>query len=350
MTITSPDQDHPPAGEDLLPPVQPPSAGFIIQLFVVPALIVLVIVTVWLGFNWLVRRTSMGPEQLIQGLEQGPSIARWQRASDLAFMLPNKRYAQVRRNPAAAAQVAQILARELDRAESPGGMEEHEIQFRYYLTQTLGQFDVPDGVDVLLQAARTKRDPSEWLVRYSAIQSLARRIELNLVQKSDRPEMEAALLQLAEDEDPSVRSATAYALGKLGTPAAVERLEVMADDPDADTRYNAAVALAHHANDKAAETLAEMLDPQQLGSLPQTGQPAPGPGRGAIAHTAIEAVQELARQNPAADLSPVVAALQRLANADPDTLVEAHLPPRLVSEARQALRAIDRQPAESAGP
>ena len=43
------------AGDDLLPPVEPPSAGFIIQLFVVPALIVLVIVSVWFTFSWLVR-------------------------------------------------------------------------------------------------------------------------------------------------------------------------------------------------------------------------------------------------------------------------------------------------------
>ena len=39
----------PPAGEDLLPPVEPPSAGFLIQLFVVPALIVILIVAAWLA-------------------------------------------------------------------------------------------------------------------------------------------------------------------------------------------------------------------------------------------------------------------------------------------------------------
>src|SRR5690242_6222897 len=48
---------RPPLGEELLPPVEQPSARFIVQLFVVPALIVVLIVGVWLSFNWLVRST-----------------------------------------------------------------------------------------------------------------------------------------------------------------------------------------------------------------------------------------------------------------------------------------------------
>ena len=70
---------RPPLGEDLLPPVEQPSARFIIQLFVVPALIVIGIVAVWLLFNWLVRQTTAQPEDLIKGLEQGARVARWQR-------------------------------------------------------------------------------------------------------------------------------------------------------------------------------------------------------------------------------------------------------------------------------
>ena len=38
-------------GESALPPVEPPSAGFIVQLFVVPALIVLAVVGVWALFG-----------------------------------------------------------------------------------------------------------------------------------------------------------------------------------------------------------------------------------------------------------------------------------------------------------
>ena len=40
---------------DDLPPVEPPSAGFLVQLFLVPALIVGIIVCVWLAFHWLAQ-------------------------------------------------------------------------------------------------------------------------------------------------------------------------------------------------------------------------------------------------------------------------------------------------------
>ena len=83
-------ESRPPLGEELLPPVEQPSARFIIQLFVVPALIVMLIVAVWLSFNWLVRSTALGPDKLIQGIEDGPSAARWQRASELADLLQKR--------------------------------------------------------------------------------------------------------------------------------------------------------------------------------------------------------------------------------------------------------------------
>ena len=111
-------ESRPPLGEDLLPPVEQPSARFIIQLFVVPALIVALIVAVWLAFNWLVRSTELGPDQLIQGIEQGPNVARWQRARELADLLQNKRFASFKRDPQAAAHLARILDREMERAKT----------------------------------------------------------------------------------------------------------------------------------------------------------------------------------------------------------------------------------------
>src|SRR6186997_348175 len=111
-------QSRPPLGEDLLPPVEQPSARFIIQLFVVPALIVVMIVAVWLAFNWLVRSTELGPEQLIQGIQQGPNVARWQRARELADLLQDKRYPEFRHSHKSAADLARMLDRELDQADT----------------------------------------------------------------------------------------------------------------------------------------------------------------------------------------------------------------------------------------
>lgn len=328
-------------GEDLLPPVEPPSAGFIIQLFVVPALIVVVIVAVWLSFSWLVRRTATRPQDLIQGMEQGPSIARWQRANELADMLRNERFADFKRSGADAAQLAQILDRELEQA-SPNGGGQEDITLRYFLTRALGEFEVTDGIDVLVKAAETNRGPSDQLVRSGALEAIAVRAfnlrRLDPPQELSHPELEPALLRLAGDEDPLIRSQTAYTLGQIGTPAAIERLEGMADDPDADTRYNAAVALAHHGNAGAVETLAEMLNLDELTSVRADGdEQNRAPDRAVIVHTAIGAAQELAKRNPEADLSPIVESLEQLAAADAATLAKSQLPSRVASDAKRAL-------------
>src|SRR5947209_338871 len=71
-----------------LPPVQPPSAKFIVQLFVVPALIVLgVLIPVVL----LVRGCAKSPEELITDLHSANSDVRWRAAEQLAQMLPRDR-------------------------------------------------------------------------------------------------------------------------------------------------------------------------------------------------------------------------------------------------------------------
>jgi HEAT repeat protein len=335
----------------LLPPVEPPSAGFIIQLFVVPALIVLVIVAVWLSFSWLVRRTATRPQDLIQGLEQGPSVARWQRASELADMLRNERFADFRRDPQSAAQVARILERQID----SGSMSEDDVQFRKYLAHALGEFETREGIDALMKAAQTDRNPAEALVRDAALQAIAVRIynlrRLDPSQEPLHPELESALLRLAEDEDPAIRFQAAYALGHLGTPAAVERLEVMVDDPHTDTRYNAAIALARRGNERSVETLAEMIDLDEwMSGRREAGSQSQALHRGVIVQTAIAAAQELARQNPEADLSLIIEALERLAKAEPESLMEAQLPPRLASDAADALKVIDREAAGSSRP
>jgi hypothetical protein len=329
-----------PAGDDLLPPVEPPSAGFIIQLFVVPALIVLVIVSVWLALSWLVRRTS--PETLVQGLNQGPSVARWQRASELADMLRNKRFEAFKRNEKAANDLARILDREIDQAKTSDGMQEQEITLRYFLARALGEFEVTDGLGVLLKAATTNRHPSERLVQQGAIEALA--VRAYNLQRLDpplglaHPDLYPALGRLAADDDPRIRSQVAYTLGQIGTSEGLKLLEALADDPDPDTRYNAAVGLAHHGNAQAVETLAEMLDLEELTSMrvEAVGQDETFK-RAVIVGNALQAVETLADKNPDVDFSPVNESLQQLANADRAQLDKARLPSRVASDAQRLL-------------
>jgi hypothetical protein len=338
-----------PAGEDNLPPVEPPSAAFLIQLFVVPALIVLVIVGVWLTFTWLVRRTS--PETMIQGLESGPSVARWQRASELADMLRNKRFGEFKRDAKAAGQLARILNREIDQATSEHGMEEEEITLRYFLARALGEFEVQEGIDVLLKAAQTERAPGEQLVRHGALEAIAVRAhnlsELKPPKTPQNDDLMPALEKLSADKDPQIRSQAAYALGQIDTPAAIKRLEVLVDDPDADTRYNAAVALARRGKEKALETLAEMLDLEELSSMRAgNDERSEATRRAVIISNALHAVETLANQNPAADFALVIESLERLAAADARELNDLQIPSRAASEAQRVLEFLESRSAE----
>lgn len=343
---------HRASGEELLPPVEPPPAGFILKLFVIPALIVIVLLAVWQVPKWLVRSTTDRPEELIQRLEQGSSIARFQTAFDLANKLRDGQCKKFRQDPKAASQLAAILERQVELGGSDGGMDEAEVRFRTYLARALGEFEVEEGIDALLKAAETNRDPREQIVRDGAVQAIAVRAynlqHLKPPLELTNPQLHAAFVRLATDEDPVIRLQTAFALGTIGTPWAVERLESMVGDPHADTRYNAAMGLAVHGNAKAIETLSEMLQLEDLPSArEETSENNQAFKRAVIVSNAIQATQELAKQNPNADLSPIVEALERIVSADDATLNKARIPTGVVPIVRSVLRELqhDRKPA-----
>jgi HEAT repeat protein len=333
---------RPPLGEELLPPVEQPSARFIMQLFVVPALIVLVIVGVALTFSWLVRSATVDHNALIKGIESGPAVAKWQRASELADMLNNPRYAHLKRDEKTAEHLAQILDRAIDQSNGDQDSQE-DATLRVFLARALGEFEVPDGTEVLLKAAETKRTPHDELVRQRAIEALA--VRAYNLQQHDPPEqlsdpdLEPTLVRLAGDEDTAIRSRATFALGKLGTPAAIEKLEALVNDPDPDTRYNAALALAHRGNSTAVDTLAEMLDLSELSkSADDKDSEDVGFKRSVIISSAIDGAHALARQNPNADLTNVLKALQQLVKTDDKELEKHHVPKRIISDADRALQ------------
>ena len=156
-----------------------------------------------------------------------------------------------------------------------------------------------------------------------------------------------ALEQLSEDDDPLVREKVAFALGQINTPSAIQRLEIMVDDPHADTRYNAAVALARHGNAKAVETLAEMLDLEELAAMRSgENERAEQARRTVIVGNALQAVEALAEQTPRADLSPVIESLKQLASASTRELNDALVPTIAASEAKRVLGSIQDRTAE----
>ena len=78
-----------------LPPVQPPSGRFIIQLFVVPGAIILAVVLVVLGFSYYGKRLR-DPSYFLHQLDSDNADIRWRGASDLAQILKRPEPATLR--------------------------------------------------------------------------------------------------------------------------------------------------------------------------------------------------------------------------------------------------------------
>ncbi len=162
--------DFPPrtiAPDDALPPVEPPSARFLIQLFVIPGVIVLVIVSLWLGFTWLVS-DSGDPRTYLEHVRSN-SQKRWHAAVYLAGALADDQHAALRGDGQFMAEMAAVLDADI----AAGDMDEYPVRFRSYLCRGLGHFRVASGLPSLVTGAMTQRDPAEVEVRLSALEALA---------------------------------------------------------------------------------------------------------------------------------------------------------------------------------
>src|SRR4026207_1753945 len=90
-----------------LPPLQPPSVGFILQLFVIPMVIVSIIVVIWLLFNWLAHMGT-NPTELVRDLKKMDAVS-GRKAVTLADLWPNPRNAALKKDEELAREVAAVL-------------------------------------------------------------------------------------------------------------------------------------------------------------------------------------------------------------------------------------------------
>lgn len=324
--------------DDVLPPVEPPSATFIVQLFVIPAVIVLVIVGLLGVANWWwASRDSGNPAADIRAIGQNHAGS-WQAAHNLAESLRHPAHEALRHDAEAARELAALLQRQID----SGAQDENSVRLRGYCVTALGMFEAPDVLPMLLKAAQTERDPAEMPVRFAALRAL----EVYLAQMprfegASHAELLGVLQAAAQDERPAIRSAAAFALSGEASPEALARVKLLLDDAFPDVRFNAAMSLARHGAAEAGPVLIEMLDPAQTAALEvedQTG--ARDAKRHKIHLNALRAVAALAEANPQADLGAVRAAVARLANDGAERDVQL--------AATELLRRLDARPAPAA--
>lgn len=229
---------------DDLPVVEPPSAGFILQLFMVPGLIVAAVIGVWALFGQISSSEQDWRQQIVE-MRSNNEHRRWRGANGLAQMLRadielGKDGQQLSRNPAIAKELTELLKDLLDEPAS----DKELISQQSFVTTTIGWLDLHDIViPVLLDAADPKRDE---IVRADAIRSLAliagRADEAGV--KLNRSNLTDALLEFSQDRNPLLRQLCAFTLGLIDGTGVDQRLRVMAEDADPNTQVNAAIALA----------------------------------------------------------------------------------------------------------
>jgi hypothetical protein len=315
MTQVSPSPPAAPSDE-LLPPVQPPSASFLVQLFVIPGLIVFLMVLVWLLVNWLPQMGN-DAEANVRALEGGGGN-RWQAAVNLANLLRSDTDGKLKRD----AELAQRLATKLDQELVENRQGEDAVLLRVYLATALGEFYVDNGLPVLVKSIRHEDvnhvKPS---LRVAAVRAVAV-LSSNFREQNQRAigdsEAVAAVIDASTSEDSLLRTTAAFALGEMTGEAAENRLRALLDDvahPYA--RYNAATALARQGEPAVLDAVLEMLTTTTPPESSQDDTPEERDAqRSRLVIHGLQATSALGIANPQVDLSPAVEIVRRLESDD----------------------------------
>ncbi len=338
------------SSDALLPPVEPPSAGFLLQLFVIPAIIVACVVLLWFVIERLARSGEQDPAAIVAGLRGANGF---QQAKDLADMLRvPERYPKLRTSH----ELAQGVADYLNELVETGSDAEGAVTMRYFLVTLLGEMQVDDGLPALLKAAAS--DPQRD-VRRRAVNAIAvlagGMAELNPPQYLQSEELAEALVALANDQDELIRSETAFAIGVVAAaPDAdarlIESLLSLADDPYTDARFNAATALARIGNPAAPNAVAEMFDfdalnaslsgeqPLTEGQSEQSLRSQQAYKRNMILTSALKSVGLLLENKTLPEsLAAVEQALERFVAAAPQVQDPSPIPDELLDAAQRTL-------------
>lgn len=334
-----------------LPPVTPPSAGFIVQLFVIPALIVMAVVAVWALFGKLADSGSDW-QQLVAELGGGNEHRRWRAAQELAQVLHNERLAPptdrepLATNPLVARALSDLLRETL---ASPSTAPETIMQ-QEFLARALGGIEADETtLPVLALTLTSDRAPDVRRSGLMAVTAISGRhfdramgydaqLDPDTTPPSrtplDAPTINNAnILQelrvAAQDQDAVIRHIAAYALGNVSGPDSISQLQVMLGDSDDQARANAAMALARNGEATAFPVVLELLQ-----SLTQPAPPAaPNPAESAsaasmpgdanrraeqpvLARNCLRAVRDLWNKLTPDDQQQTLVAIQALADAD----------------------------------
>ena len=325
--------------DDSLPPVEPPSAAFLVQLFLVPGLIVAIIVCVWLAFHWLAHLGN-DPQAYVRTLRRN-NEGRWQAALNLANDLRGPGGGALKSDEALATELGRILD---DEAKS-GHTGEQTQTLKVYLCRALGEFSIPAAAGPLVTRAENVADPQTARAAVEALSVLQTNLTAAGRVAADPAAVTSAVIAASRSDDVPLRLAAAFTLGVVGGPDAVDRLLVLAGDAADDVRFNAALGLARQGREEAVDGLVEML------SLPDV-PPASAADRGADAAQSqrykralvvVNALRGVALLVDATQQPPPENVLDRVRAATQDPVSDVR------SSAAAVLKKIERLPAIPTG-
>jgi hypothetical protein len=325
-----------------LPPVEAPTAAFIMQLFLIPLAIVSIVVLLWLSFSWLAQAGRDDPHKLVEEIRRSTGTINdvsWQSAYTLAEMLrsPDPKYDELRRDPKMAKDLIDMVEADL-KAPLKGGNDkgdQQRIRRRMFLCRSIGSLATPAGAPLLARLANKEDDPLEVEVRFASLEglaTLAKNVGAEEIRKDDKivqavieasRSPDSAVPPPTSDKDKSeympraeVRAVAAFTLGMIGGEPATQRLKVMLDQGYASARYNAATALCRHGDEAAIPVLKEMLTPDnKFAARDERYEADKDRKRVAVILAGVQGTLALAEANPRADIQPLVDALKRLADS-----------------------------------
>ncbi|MCS6975774.1 MAG: hypothetical protein NZM31_02030 [Gemmatales bacterium] len=274
-----------------LPPVEPPSATFILQLFIVPGVLVAVIVAIIVLFFGWVGGGPQTPEQYLQGLRSPSGMKRGKTAQDLAQVLP--RSAELRGKVNFALDLADLLADEIKKPPTvadPTGQEPFLLE--YYLPSAAASFQAPVALPLLVQMVLGSQDRvgSDEAYRQrmrNAVFALAlmgsRVQEFDSLASQDQERILSDLDEATRASDPQRAERARLALeylrqrgsrdGRTSVPVLpaglVSALEAASSAPDEITRKFAVLACANWEGPETERLLVQLTRGQD--DIPDTG-------------------------------------------------------------------------------
>lgn len=258
--------------EPPLPHVEPPSAGFIVQLFVVPAIIVMVVIGVYLLFSRLASGEADW-RQLVTDVRSENIHVRWRSALTLAQVLQDDALRQEQGqklaiNPEVATALTEMLANLLKKANPT----EEEAQHTEFMLKAVGLLDVPATTLPPLLAAT--EEPRDRELRKQALNSLAQVCgrAFQQGQPLTNADLVARIIAISKDSELLFRHQATFILGTLTTPDAQSRLGDLLGDSDLMTRVNAAVGFARQKSTRGLPVLEALFEDAAEWELsPQSG-------------------------------------------------------------------------------